>query len=281
MTFADDHFTMLISGKAAFAAAALVTLWVLESVWPMFIGRRERTRHAAANLALGVFNAVIVSLLFGAAILLVTEWARQRPFGLLHWLDAPAWLAWPLGLLLFDAWMYTWHVLNHHVPFLWRFHAVHHADRQLDVTSAVRFHTIEIMLSATARLMVLPFIGLTLPMLLAYELILLPVIMFHHSNIRIPPRVDSILRWLIVTPRMHWVHHSCERHETNSNFASVLSIWDRLFRTFRLRSDPEAIVLGLDDQRDESDVGSWRSLRGMLARPFRQQPPRDRRPEGD
>ena len=256
----------LVSAKPVAAAAMLALLWTLESLAPMFSARTHRLRHGAANLVLGAINAATAPVIFGAAMLFVTEWARQAPFGLLHWLDLPAWAAWPLGLVLFDGWMYAWHRLSHRVKFLWRFHAVHHSDRELDVSSAVRFHTGEIVLSSLARLAVLPLIGLTMPQLLVYEAILLPVILFHHSNIRIPAGLDRTLRCAITTPWMHWVHHSRWQPETDSNFSSVLSIWDRLFGTFRLREDPRSISLGLDDGQEE---GEWQSLRAMLAKPFR------------
>ena len=262
-----ESWNWLTSAKPAVAAGALVLLWIVESLAPMFLERRRRISHSFANVALGVLNAMLAAALFGGVMLLVTEWARQQPFGLLHWLPGgwPAWITWPLGLILFDAWMYTWHVLNHKVPLLWRFHAVHHSDRELDASSALRFHTGEIVLSGCGRLIVLPLLGLTMPQLLLYELILQPVILFHHSNVRVPARLDTALRWLIVTPWMHWVHHSRWQPETDSNYASVLSIWDRLFGTFRLRAEPRQIRLGLDEDRDERQ---WRTLRGMLARPF-------------
>jgi sterol desaturase/sphingolipid hydroxylase (fatty acid hydroxylase superfamily) len=255
----------LIRTKPALAASVLALLWLLESIAPMFVGRDRRTSHYFSNLALGLFNAAVVAVLFGGAALLVTEWARQLPFGLMHWLNAPVWLSWPVVLVLFDAWMYTWHVLNHKTPLLWRFHAVHHADREVDASTALRFHTGEIVLSSAARLVVLPVIGMTMPQLLLYEVLLLPVILFHHSNIRVPPRLDATLRWIIPTPWMHWVHHSRWRLETDSNYGSVLSIWDRMFGTLRLRADPDQLELGLNDDQEERE---WRTLRGMLWRPF-------------
>lgn len=264
-----DHWTWLSSSKPIAAAVVLGVLWMLEAVLPMFPERGRRISHDGANIALGLLNAVISAALFAAAVLFVTEWARERNFGLLHLLprETPAWIAWPLALILFDAWMYLWHVLNHKVPLLWRFHAVHHADRELNASSALRFHTGEIILSGVARLAMLPVLGMTLPQLLLYEALLLPVILFHHSNVRVPRRIDDALRWIIVTPWMHWVHHSDWQPETDSNYASILSVWDRLFGTFRLRDDPSQIALGLKDDREERH---WRTLPGMLARPFRQ-----------
>lgn len=274
------------NGKLIAAAAALALLWLIEAIIPMFPERGRKISHDASNLALGLINAIVTAVLFAGAVLFITEWAREHNVGLIHWLatrsqneqgETPAWItwvAWPLALILFDAWMYLWHVLNHKVPLLWRFHAVHHADRELNVTSAVRFHTGEIILSGVARLAVLPVLGMTLPQLLLYEALLLPVILFHHSNVRVPRRLDDFLRWIIVTPWMHWVHHSNWQPETDSNYASILSIWDRIFGTFRLRDDPLQMTLGLTDDREEKH---WRTLPGMLARPFR----RTNRPTDD
>ncbi len=256
----------LSSSKPLMATGALVLLWIFESIAPMFSGRKRRVSHDVSNVALGLFNTVVASLLFAAAILFVTEWSRQHSFGLLHRLEFPVWLTWLLAIVLFDAWMYCWHVLNHKVPLLWRFHAVHHADRELDASSALRFHTGEIILSSTVRLAVLPLLGMTTPQLLLYETLFLPVILFHHSNVRLPYWIDTAVRSLIVTPWMHWVHHSQWRPETDSNYGSVLSLWDRLFGTFRLRTKPWEIDLGLEDDRSERE---WRTLRGMLLRPFR------------
>jgi sterol desaturase/sphingolipid hydroxylase (fatty acid hydroxylase superfamily) len=169
------------------------------------------------------------------------------------------------AVVLMDGWMYLWHRLNHRLPWLWRFHAVHHADAEMDATSAVRFHTGEIALSSVARLAVLPLLGLSVGQVLLYEALLLPVILFHHSNVRVPAALDRVLRLVIVTPWMHWVHHSEWRPETDSNFSSVLSVWDRLFGSFRLRERPGEIRLGLG----MTDEHAWRTLPGMLAMPFR------------
>ncbi|MFN0068213.1 MAG: sterol desaturase family protein [Limisphaerales bacterium] len=246
------------------AALALAALWTAESVAPMFTGRCRRVSHGAANLALAGLNAAVTAA-FAFGLLAVTEAARANGFGLLHWLRLPAPLEWAAALVLFDAWQYGWHRLNHRLPFLWRFHAVHHADAELDASSGVRFHTAEIALSFAARLAVAPLLGLTVPQLLLYELIALPVILFHHANLRLPERADHALRWLIVTPRMHYVHHSRWQPETDSNYSSLLSVWDRLFGSFRLRDKPQEIALGLDDWQESE----WRRLPGMLAAPFR------------
>lgn len=247
------------------AAIGLAILWMLEGSLPMFEGRRDRTRHGASNIALGLANAAIASVLFAAATLFVTEWARVRGVGVLHAIEVPPGVRLVLAIVVFDMWQYVWHRLNHRVPVLWRFHAVHHADRDLDATTALRFHTVEILLSSVARLVILPVLGLTIGEVLVYETILLPVILFHHSNVRVPASLDRCLRWLIVTPWMHWVHHSDHQPETDSNYSSVFSVWDRVFGSFRLRPDPRELSLGLKDM----EHAEWATLGGMLGMPFR------------
>lgn len=251
--------------KPAIIATALALLWTLESVAPQFIDRRQRLSHNLHNLALGLLNAALLSVVFATALVAAAEWSALTGFGLLHRLTAPAWVEWPMAIILLDLWMYGWHVVNHKIPLLWRFHSVHHSDAEMDASSALRFHTGEIVLSAMARLAVLPLLGVTPIQLLGYEMILQPVILFHHSNVRVPAGVDRVLRCVIVTPWMHWVHHSRYRPETDSNYASVFSWWDRLFGSFRLREDPDTINLGLDGYSPDE----WRRLDGMLMSPFR------------
>lgn len=254
-----------MENKAIVAAVALAVLWVVESLLPMFEGRSERPRHDLSNLALGLGNALLVAVLFAGATLYVTEWAARHGFGVLNLMTLPPLVSLVLALLAMDFWQYWWHRLNHALPLLWRFHAVHHADKELDATSGLRFHTGEIVLSSLARLALLPLLGLTIGQVLVYETILLPVILFHHSNVRLPESADRALRWLIVTPWMHWVHHSEYQPETDSNFSSVLSLWDRLFRSFRLVSDPRSLTLGLENMEPQE----WSTLPGMLVMPFK------------
>ena len=253
--------------KPIAAAMALAILWAMEGVIPMFEGRRNRVRHDAANIVLGVFNALLAGGLGAGVSLYVTEWSRAETFGLLHRLQLPTLIAIPTAIIIFDAWQYVWHRLNHRVPLLWRFHAVHHADAHVDASTALRFHTGEILASMSIRLAVLPLLGITIQQLMIYETLLLPIILFHHSNIRIPRTLDRVLRSVTVTPRMHWVHHSQHQPETDSNFSSVFSWWDRVFGTFRLRSDPGQIELGLKDVAERD----WNTLKGMLQMPLRSQ----------
>ena len=268
----------IFAAKPVVAAAALGVMWLLEGLIPMFEGRGDRMRHDAPNVLLGVANAAVAAVVFAGATLVATEWARANSFGVLHLLGIEGVWAFALAFVLFDLWQYLWHRLNHKVPFLWRFHAVHHADREVSASSGLRFHTGEIVLSSCARLAVLPLLGMTVAQVLLYEAVLLPVILFHHGNVGVPARADRGLRWLIVTPWMHWVHHSDHQPETDSNYSSVFSFWDRIFGSFRLVADPRALTLGLEDleRRD------WATLPGMLAMPFRKRRARRReRAAGD
>jgi sterol desaturase/sphingolipid hydroxylase (fatty acid hydroxylase superfamily) len=161
--------------------------------------------------------------------------------------------------------MYLWHRANHAIPFLWRFHRMHHSDPAVDVTTALRFHVGEITLSSTLRLAVIPLLGLRLGEVILYETLLLPVIAFHHSNVALPEKWDRRLRAVIVSPNMHRVHHSDWQPETDSNFSSIFSWWDRLGRSFRLRPDIRALRYGLRD----FDGQEWQNLWGLLRTPLR------------
>jgi sterol desaturase/sphingolipid hydroxylase (fatty acid hydroxylase superfamily) len=246
------------------AVGTLLVLWLLETWVPFLIDRPGRLRHAARNLVMGGLNLLVIGFGFSAVTAAVATWAAQAQFGFLNLWSGPLWIETPLALLLFDGWMYGWHRANHAVPFLWRFHRMHHSDPDLDVTTALRFHAGEIVVSSVLRLAVIPLLGLRLWQVILYETLLLPVIAFHHSNVALPERWDRRLRALIVSPNMHRVHHSDWQPETDSNFASIFSWWDRLAGTFRLRDDVRALHYGLREFRKPD----WQSLGGLLKTPF-------------
>lgn len=257
-----------IAPKTVVAGLVLVALWTAESLVPFyeeFEGSvRERLRHDTRNLALGVLNALLLSVLFGGAFVALEGWTEASAVGLLRALAWPGWLETAAVVVLFDLWMYVWHRANHEIPLLWRFHRVHHSDPDMDATTGLRFHPGEQVLSASARIVVLPLLGMALWQLALYEALLLPVILFHHSNVELPRRLDYGLLGVVVTPAMHRVHHSRWQPETDSNYGSILPWWDRLFGSFRLRDDARTIPLGLDAFDDER----WQDLRGMLKTPL-------------
>ena len=264
-----DFMTELSRIRAASSLTLLALLLAWESFVPFFAyfaeNKRERVSHGLKNLLLGGLNSLLTGIGFAALWLTTAQWAQAHGFGILNWLPLPGWTHSVGAFLLFDAWMYWWHRANHRVPFLWRFHRTHHSDPKMDVTTANRFHIGEIMLSSVLRLPVIALIGLQPWELAFYELAMFTVVQLHHANISLPQRLDRAMRAIIVTPFMHKVHHSRWQPETDSNYSSLFSFWDRLFRTFQLRNDPRTLQLGLD----EFDQPGHQSLLGLLATPFK------------
>jgi len=249
--------------KRALPVILLAAFWSWES-WQPFFGQREgRWRHAARNLAIALFNTVVLAVAFGSLTVFIAAWTEEHQVGLLHFVALSDPIQFGLALILLDGWMYVWHRANHAIPLLWRFHRMHHSDRNMDVTTATRFHLGEQVLSSLLRLGLIPLLGIEVWNLVVYDALVLAVIMFHHADVSLG-RWDRWLRWLIVTPDMHKVHHSDWQPETDSNYATVLSIWDRLARSFRMRSDPKTIVFGLEEFTDTS----WQTWWGMWKTPF-------------
>lgn len=222
----------------------------------------RRGKHLLRNIVIALLNAAVIGLCF----LPLWNWAALPEFGLLHRFPMPGWLHTLFAILLLDIWIYWWHRFNHEVKFLWRFHRMHHSDPWMDVTTARRFHPGEILFSSLLRLPLIFLLGIHLWQLLLYGALMGFVVDFHHANIALPERMDRWLRTLIVTPAMHKVHHSRIQVETDSNYTSLLSVWDRLFGSFRLRPDLAAIEIGLDDWSDPPN----QTVTGLLITPFSQ-----------
>lgn len=256
--------------RTATSLAVLVFLLIWESCSPFFAFFRrravERARHGAINLLLGLINAAVTALVFVSLWWWVARLAATHHFGLLQWLGMPPVLRIPAALLLFDLWMYAWHRLSHRVPLLWRFHRTHHSDPRMDVTTANRFHLGEMAISGLLRAPVIALLGMNLGELALYELCMFTVVQMQHANIALPAWLDRALRAVIVTPFMHKVHHSRWQPETDSNYSSLFSFWDRVFGSFRLREDPRTIQFGLDG----FDHPEKQSLSGLMKTPFAQ-----------
>lgn len=246
----------------------LVALLVWESTTPFFDFFRhcgkERLAHGVKNLLVGAASAILPALGFISLLAAISAWTEGRGFGLLNVLTLGPVTHAVGALLILDVFTYFWHRANHRMPFLWRFHRVHHADFKMDVTSANRFHVGEIVMSSMLRVPLLWLTGIRLGELALFETVMLLVVQFHHANIGVGPRLDQWLRLFIVTPAMHKVHHSRLQPETDSNFTALLSVWDRLFRSFRLRDDPRTIEFGLD----EFAAPEHHTLRGLYLIPL-------------
>lgn len=253
--------------RTAATLGVLIVLLTWESIAPFFrqFARApgDRARHGMRNLALGGLNAILNGLVCVILWLSVVHWAEQYSFGLYHWVTLPAWAHLLSAFVLLDLWMYGWHRANHGISFLWRFHRVHHSDPKMDVTTASRFHAGEMVLSCLVRMPVIALLGVGLLEIVLYETVMFAVVQLHHANIKLPGRLERALRLIIVTPFMHKVHHSDWQPETDSNYSSLFSFWDRIFRTFRLRDDPHTLRFGLR----ELDRPEDQTLRGLLTVP--------------
>jgi sterol desaturase/sphingolipid hydroxylase (fatty acid hydroxylase superfamily) len=255
-----EYFTL---AKRAAPVLLLAVFWCWETWRPFFGHRESRFRHAGHNLAIALFNTVILGLAFGYVTATVAEWAEANQLGLLNYLGLAGPIRFAVALVLLDGWLYIWHRANHAIPLLWRFHRMHHSDRDMDVTTATRFHLGEHVGSAVLRLGLIPLLGFEVWNLVVYDTLVIAITQFHHADISIG-RWDRWLRLLIVTPDMHKVHHSDWRQESDSNYSTVLSVWDRLAATFHMRSDPKTLVFGLD----EFAAPGWQSWWGMMKTPF-------------
>ena len=204
--------------------------------WEVFAPRRRREMPRAwrwpGNLGVVVIDTLLVRLLFPTAVVGLAVLGEERNWGLFQVLEWPAWVTVPLAFLAMDLAIYLQHVMFHAVPALWRLHRMHHADTGFDVSTGLRFHPLEILLSMVWKAAVVVALGPPVLAVLAFEIVLNAGAMFSHSNIRLAPRLDGMLRKLIVTPDMHRVHHSSRRRETDSNYGFNFACWDRLFGTY-------------------------------------------------
>lgn len=254
-------------------AGILILMFLWESVHPFysyFSGSfKTRGKHAFRNLVVGALNGILVSVVFVGLWLAASIWADGNRFGLMHWIqDAtglPFWAHAIGAILLLDFWTYAWHRMNHEIPFFWRFHSVHHSDNKMDVTTASRFHLGEIIFSSLFRIPLIVLFGVYLWELVLYETVMFAVVQFHHANVGLSEKYDRWLRIIIVTPNMHRVHHSRWQPETDSNYSSLFSFWDRLARTFRINPKPETIKLGLAEFDSEKD----QTIGGMMKTPVK------------
>ncbi len=244
----------------------LMTLW--ESLAPRRARVASRWRRSFNNLLLVVVASLLVRVIPALSAVAAAKWASWHDFGLLNLIEAPAWSKGLVALIALDLLIYGQHVATHRLPILWRFHQVHHADLDLDATSGVRFHPIEILVSMGLKVIAVPLLGAGYEAVLVFEVGLNAAATFNHGNVRLPTWCDRYLRWIIVTPDMHRVHHSIRPEETHSNFGFNLPWWDWLFRTYRAqpRDSHEHLTLGLPGLRTEVQTVP---LAVMLEMPFR------------
>ncbi len=229
----------------------LPLIFILEGIFPHFPSRNRRLRHALFNISLGIIAGGMIRILSLLAPFYSGALSSLNHIGVLHQSSLSPGTELVAVFLTFDLWMYLWHRMNHRIHFLWRFHRAHHIDPEMDTTTAIRFHPGELILSYAANFIVIVLLGIDLSLLAFYLAAFQINILFHHSNIGIPEKYDRVLRAIIVTPNMHRVHHSIIQSETDSNYSSLFSVWDRLARTFRRRADTLRITLGMPGVRQK------------------------------
>ena len=267
--------TSLVS--AAIIGTGIISLFLLERAFPLRRAKRALARRLTVNLTFGIIAFATVSLIVRPAAEATLGWTGINNFGLSRLEMIPNGLRPIVAFLLMDFTFYWWHRANHRIPLLWRLHNVHHFDPDLDLSTAFRFHFGELAFSSAFRVVQIGLIGPSLATYLVYEVVFQLGTLFHHSNLRLPIRIERILVRLIVTPRMHGIHHSQIKKETNANYSTVFSFWDRLQRTVRLNIPQNAINIGIPGYAGPQD----NRLGSSLLAPFRPQRDYWRQAEGN
>src|SRR5437870_4819378 len=257
-------------------ATVFVALFLIERVLPLRKRCSSILPRVVLNLIISAAAFAIAAILVRPAATAAMSWATQKPFGVVHVVAMPSALRFIASFLLMDLTFYWWHIANHRIGFLWRFHNVHHIDPDLDVSTGFRFHFGEVGMSAAFRVVQVLLIGISMPTFALYELVFQANTLFHHSNVRLPIRLERLLNKALVTPRMHGIHHSQVQRETNSNYGVVFPWWDLLHRTLCLNIPQAEIAIGIAGYslRDDNE------LRNALLMPFRKQRDYWRRPDG-
>lgn len=261
----------------AVGIAALAGLILLERRRPLRRRTEPQVLRAGRNLAVAAGAALALRLVEKPVVEPLARTAEARGWGLLKRLKLPRAVETIAAVALMDYTLFLWHVLMHRIGGLWRFHLVHHTDLDLDTTTALRFHFGELIPSVVWRALQVVLIGVSPRALRIWQIATSASVAFHHSNLRIPAAWERRLLWLIVTPRMHGIHHSIAQDETDSNWSSGLTVWDRLHGTLRLDVPQDRITIGVPAYRDPADLSALR----ILLMPFRRQRPTWRFPNAD
>lgn len=248
-----------------FTVGALATLYYFEKTRPLRKRIEPKKTNAARDLAIAAAAGLAIRVFEKPVTGKLTKFVEKKRFGLLKIFHLPRFIETAFGVILLDYTLYLWHVLTHKSPFLWRFHQVHHADLDLTAATALRFHFGEMTISVLWRAGQILILGISPEALKIWQNLLIFSVLFHHSNVNLPERFEKNLQKIIVTPRLHGIHHSVEKNEMDSNWSSGLSIWDFLHKTFRDDVPQNEIVIGVYgfDKPQEVTLGK------MLVEPFK------------
>ncbi|MGE3278235.1 MAG: sterol desaturase family protein [Candidatus Altimarinota bacterium] len=239
----------------------------LESYRPLRSLKENRWQHLLKNASIAFVNALIYGLFFTTAINLVTNFTTEHTFGVFQWLELPVVFEFSLSFLALDFILYLWHVAAHKVPFIWKFHLVHHVDSDMDFSTGTRFHLGEMIGIILFHLPFYWILGISLEALIIYQVLLILFDQFGHANYRVPAGIDRVLRWVFVTSNYHRVHHSDHVKELNSNYGTVFSIWDRIWKTYNPRKDLGSLTMGI---KGYPKILSWWALNKL---PFMKKQP--------
>ncbi len=271
---ARDGALKAVPGDELFVRTAVfwggfVLFLSLELLMPYRPNTVSKLRRVAINLAIALLNGVIVTLLFRASTMKAVFYVTEARFGLLNMLAIPYWGRLLVTVVVMDFALYIWHLLNHEMPLLWRFHQVHHSDLNMDVSTASRFHTGEIMMSSAVKITLIYFLGAEILGVIVFESLLVFAAQFQHSSVKVPAGFGRIYWLLFVPPAMHRIHHSVVIRERNTNYGTIFSLWDRIFGTLLKEVDQENIVIGLGAYRDPKALLINHLLLMPLGRPAR------------
>ncbi len=244
---------------------AFVALW--EALWPRRSQRVSKQIRWPRNLSLIIIDNIMIRLFVPVTAAAAAIWSANANFGIFHFIGLNNFVAIILSVILLDLLIYWQHVIFHRVPMLWQLHKLHHVDQDIDVTTGIRFHPVEIILSAFIKCIAVVILGVPFLGIVIFEIVLNAAAMFNHGNIKLPLALDRVLRIFIVTPDMHRVHHSTMPNETHSNFGFNLSLWDRFFNTYidQPKLGHDEMQIGLPQYQDETKTG----LIQLLTMPFR------------
>lgn len=253
--------------RIAIFASILIIMMILEAWLPRRRRNLERRQRWPANLGIVAAGAALARLILPLPPVAVAIWAQESGIGLFNVINMPSLASGVASFIFLDLAIYTQHVVFHKIPMLWRLHRMHHADTDFDVTTGIRFHPLEIILSLLIKIALITTLGIPAIAVIIFEIMLNASSLFNHANLRLPAFIDRNLRLFIVTPDMHRVHHSWHTDETDSNYGFNLSIWDRIFKTYRAqpKDGHDGMTIGLINFREAEN----RSLLGLLMIPFR------------
>jgi len=261
----------ILANEANIRLTAFLTIFLVMALWETIAPYRKlshsRSKRWPHQLGLIIVNSIVLRFFFPLAAVGSADWASMQSFGLLNILDISPWIGVPLAFLFLDFCIYWQHVIAHKIGWFWKLHRTHHADMDFDLTTGIRFHPLEILLSMLIKVCLIALFGLPVFAVLLFEIALNGSALFNHSNIALPKSIESRIRMLIVTPTMHRIHHSTQTIEHDSNFGFFLSIWDRLFGSYRQQSseNDQTMDIGLNRFRESDDV----RLDKILSIPFK------------